>query len=205
MADRLSALRARLRTAGEGTRGAVRRHAFWITLPAVALGVAAVAGAVGASAVTRADEWRVRSQELHGTLEAAARWRRELVPPTSAEEAAWRESEAAVRERGIEPADRLALLQEVAQRAEELGIGDIDLSFASSDELETTALREVGEAVYEVAPWALAVRFTADYPTIASFIGSLPPQVDVHRLAMTAVESGVATELVLIVFAAEGS
>lgn len=194
MKDRLAVA---VRTAGV----AVRRHVFWIALIAAVAAVVAVAGVVGSGALLRADEWRVRSGELLATRAAAAMWREELVPATAEERARWQESEAAVRERGIDPADRLALLQEVAQRAENLGIPDVAVSFEGSDTLGTTAIREVGEAVFEVAPWAMAVRFVADYRTVASFIGALPPQVDVHRLRMSAAEAGVETELLLILFA----
>ena len=205
MADRLSALRTRLKTATEAATVHGRRHAFWIALVAATAGVVAIAGVVGSSALIRADQWRVRAGELRATREAAAMWREHLVPATEAEEEAWRSSEAAVLERGIDPADRLALLQEVAQRAEDLGIGDVSVSFESSDTLEATAIREVGEAVFEVAPWAMSVRFVADYATVASFIGSLPPQVDVHQLRLTGLEMGVEMELVLLLFASDGS
>ncbi len=205
MADRLSALKARLTTAAEATTASARRHAFWIALPVAVLGVVLVAWVVGSGALLRADEWRVRSGELLATREAAAMWREELVPPTEPEQASWQESEAAVQERAIDPVDRLALLQDVAQRADDLGIAGVSVSFESAEALETTAIREVGEAVFEVAPWAMGVRFVAGYEAVASFIGSLPPQVDVHRLRLSATESGVETELLLIMFARDGS
>lgn len=203
MADQLSSLKIRLATAVRATKAAIRRHAFWFAVPAATLGVVAVAGVVGSSALLRADEWQTRSGELRATREAARVWRQELIASSPEEEEAWRASAAAVRERGIDPGDRLALLQQVAQRAEDLGIGDVEVSFERSSALETSAIREVGEAVFEVAPWALSARFTADYRTVGSFIGSLPPQVDVHRLRMAALETAVETELVLIVFAGE--
>ena len=205
MADGLSPLKARLTTAVEVTVGSVRRHAFWIALPVAVLGVVLVAWLVGAGAQLRADEWRVRSGELLATREAAAMWREELIPPTDRERARWQESEAAVQERAIDPADRLALLQEVAQRAEDLGIAGVSVFFESADTLETSAIREVGEAVFEVAPWAMGVRFVAGYEAVSSFIGSLPPQVDVHRMRLSATEAGVETELLLIMFANDGS
>lgn len=205
MAEQLSALKTRLATAAGATAAGARRHAFWIALPAATLGVVLVAAVVGSSALLRADEWQVRARELDATREVASTWREELVPPTTEEEVEWRSSEAAVRELGIDREDRLALLQTVAQRAEDLGISDVGVSFESAGALEATALREVGEAVFEVAPWAVGVRFLSDYRTVASFIGSLPPQVDVHRLRMGAIEGGVETELMLLVFAREGS
>ncbi len=205
MADGLTSLKARLDAATGAATAASRRHAFWVALVVATVGVVTVAGVVGSAALLRADQWRVRTGELLATREAAAMWRAELVPATPAEQEMWGASEAAVRERGIDPSDRLALLQEVAQRAEDLGIGDVRVSFENADTLETTAVREVGEAVFEVAPWALAVRFIADYGAAAALVGSLPPQVDVHRLRMLGLEDGVETELVLLVFADEGA
>lgn len=191
--------------AAEATRVRVRRHAFWIALVAVVLGVVAAAAVVGSAASLRADEWRVRSGELLATREAAAMWREEFAPATSEERSDWQASEARVREHGIDPADRLALLQEVAQRAEDLGIADVAVWFASTDTLGATTIREVGEAVFEVAPWAVGVRIVTDYRAVASYIGSLPPQVDVHRLMLETTSAGVEAELLLIMFASDGA
>lgn len=201
MADRLSALKARLSAAVPQGTAAVRRHGFWVALPVAVLGVVMVAFAVESTALLRAEVWRARSGELGATAEAASVWRDELVPVSEEEESAWRASQAAVRERGIDPEDRLGLLQQVAQRAEDLGVGQVSVAFERADTLAVTAIREVGEAVFEVAPWALRVRFIADYSTTSAFIGSLPPQVDVHRLQMNALETGLETDLILIVFA----
>jgi hypothetical protein len=129
-----------------------------------------------------------------------ATWRRELVPPTPAESAAWRSSERAVRERGIDASDRLALLQLVAQRAEDLGIAGVDVNFISADTLDIPIGREVEDEVFDVAPYALSVRFVGDYDDVARFVGSLPPQVEVHQLGLAAGEEGVGARLLLAVF-----
>lgn len=199
MADRLRALRARLGAAGE----AARQRSFWIALTLATLGVMAVAAAVGSAALLRADAWESRANALRATDGAVAVWRRELVRSSPAESAAWRRSERAVRGRAIAPGDRLALMQLVAQRAEELGIGEVSVAFGAVDTLEIDAVREVDGRVFEPAPYVLQLRFRAAYGQVASFIGALPPAVDVHRLRTEGDgDDALETELVLVVFLA---
>ena len=199
MADRLTAIRARLELVWD----AARRRSFWIVLPLVTVGIIGVAAVVGSTALLRADAWRIRANEVRATGETVEAWRTELVPPTPAESAAWERSQRLVRGRGIEGGDRIALMQLVAQRAEDLGIGAVSVAFAATDTLDINVFREVDGQVFDPAPYALQVRLRSGYGDLASFIGSLPPQVDVHRVTVTREGGGfVGAELVLVVFLA---
>lgn len=199
MADRLKAIGARL----ERVWNAARQRSFWMVLPLVTVGIIGVAGVVGSTALLRADAWRIRTNEIRATGETVEAWRHDLVRPAAAESAAWERSRRMVRGRGIEGGDRIALMQLVAQRADDLGIGSVSVAFAATDTLDVEVFREVDGQVFEPAPYALNVRLRAGYGGVASFIGALPPQVDVHRMTMTeSDDGGVSTELVLVVFLA---
>lgn len=201
MADRLATVTHRLEAVWE----AARARSFWILLPVTTLGVIGVAAVVGSTAMLRADAWRIRANEARATEQTVVAWREDLVPPPAAESAAWERSRRAIRGLGIEGGDRIALMQLVAQRAEDLGLGTVSLAFAASDTLGIDAYREVENAVFEPAPYALHVRLRAGYAGIGSFIGSLPPQVDVHRLEVTRDTAGILTDLILVVFLEEGA
>jgi hypothetical protein len=199
MANRLAEIRERLEPVWE----AARTRSFWIVLPVATLGVIGVAAVVGSTAMLRADAWRVRTNEIRATGETVEAWRQDLVEPPPAESAAWERSRAAVRRLGIEDADRIALMQEVAQRAEDLGLGTVSVSFIAADTLDIEVFREVDGVLFDPAPYALHVKVRAGYDGAASFVGSLPPQVEVHRLRMTRDAGGVLTDLVLAVFVGE--
>jgi hypothetical protein len=200
MADRLTAIRARFGPALE----AAGRRSFWIVLPLAAMGLIVVAGVLGSTAMLRAEAWRIRANEIRATGETVAAWREDLVPASPAESAAWERSARAVRGYGIDAADRIALMQLVAQRAEDLGIGPVAVAFVAADTLAIDVFREVDGRFFDPAPYALRVGFTAPYAGIASFIGALPPQVDVHRLTVARDDEGgrggVRADLVLVVF-----
>jgi hypothetical protein len=201
MADRLSTVTDRLEAAWESARA----RSFWLILVLATLGVIGVAVVAGSTAMLRADAWRTLANEVRATEQTVMAWREELVPPVPAESAAWENSRRAVRGLGIEGGDRIALMQLVAQRAEDLGLAPVSVAFAASDTLGIDAVREVGDVVLESAPYALHVRLRADYAGVGSFIGSLPPQVEVHRLEATRDTAGILTDLILVVFLEEGA
>lgn len=196
--DRLAAVRARL----EAVRDAAGRRSFWIVVPLAALGVVGVAAVVGSTALLRADAWRIRANEIRATSATVEAWRQDLVTPPPAESAAWERSRRAVRELGIDGGDRIALLQLVAQRAEDLGLETVSIGFLAADTLGIDVFREVDGQIFDPAPYALHVRLRAGYEGIGSFIGALPPQVDVHRLRVTREAAGALAELVLVAFLA---
>lgn len=197
--DRLTAVRARLEAVWE----AARQRSFWVVVPLAALGVVGVAGVVGSTALLRADAWRIRANEIRATGETVKAWREDLVAPPPAESAAWEQSRRAVRQLGIDDGDRIALMQLVAQRAEDLGLETAAIGFLPSDTLGIEVFREVDGQIFDPAPYALHVRLRAGYEGIGRFIGALPPQVGVHRLRATREEGSVLTDLVLVIFLGE--
>lgn len=184
----------------------VRRHAFWLALPLAVLAVVVAAAVVRGSAAERAAEWRERHGEVRSTEAVVASWRQEMVPLVPAETIAWRASARAARERGIEAGDRIALMQVVAQRAEERGVADVRVGFVRSDTLQVREIREVSGDVFELAPYALSLRFLADYGAVARVVAALPPQVDVHRLELRGLDGdAVEADFLLVVYLGVGS
>lgn len=196
MADRLDALRARIGAARE----AVGTRSLWIVLPVAVVVVVGAAWLTGSAAVDRGDEWRTRTGELQATEATIESWRNELVRSTPPEREAWERSRRAARRLGIDGPDRIALMEQVAQRAESLGLVTEAVGFASTDTLALEAFREVDGRVFDPAPYAIQLRLRAGYGGVASLLGALPPQVALHRLRMSRDADGVLAELVLVVF-----
>lgn len=178
----------------------VRDHRFWITLPAAVLIPVLAAVWVGRESLERAEAWRTRGAALEATRTVATQWRATLVSPPPAESAAWLESSRAVRQRGIAEPDRIAIMQRVAERAEGLGLSGVSVAFMETASLVTGPPRELGGEVFELAPYGLEVRFGGDYAGVASFIGSLPPQVEVLGLRLATMDEGVDALVTLLVY-----
>ncbi len=183
---------------------AVGERRIWLeTGVAVLVVVVAAAVVVGRTAARRAD-LAERAETLSALADVADRWRADFVEPTSAESAAWLRSRRRVEERGVRATDRVALAQVVAQRAEELGIPDVAVGFTGTDELTPPPARTVDQWTFGMAPYAVTVAFTADYPAVVGFVGSLPPQVQVRRLELNGGETGLELRALLTVSRATG-
>ncbi len=181
-----------------------RARRFWFEVAAAVLLIVVAAWAVKVFASRRIDARSQREAALTELTEVTERWRAGYVPPTPAESAAWRLSERRVRERGVQSTDRVALAQLVAQRAEELGIPDVTVGFTDTEDLTPPPERVVDVWSFGMAPYAVTVEFTADYAAAVSFVGSLPPQVQVRRLVLESVPEGVRASTLLIVTRASG-
>jgi hypothetical protein len=190
--------RVRARLAGAVPQ--IRRHGFWLALPVATAAVVAAAILTASAAAGRSDAWRERHEEARSTDSVLEGWERGLVPPAAEESAAWRASARSARDRGIEAADRVALMHAVAERAEGLGVADVRVGFIRSDTIQPRGVREVSGDIFELAPYALWLRFRSDYPTVARVIGGLPPQVDVHRVELHEGEGDIEADLVLLVY-----
>ena len=72
------------------------------------------------------------------------------------------------------------------------------------DELTPPPARAVDRWTFAMAPYAVTVTFTADYPAVVGFVGSLPPQVQVRRLELNGGETGLELRALLTVSRATG-
>jgi hypothetical protein len=181
----------------------LRKRRFWAEIVAATLVVVVPAVLVASRSAHRTVELRQRERQLARTTNLADLWTRGFRSATPAESAAWHRSERQVAQRGIRSVDRVGLAQLVTQRAEELGIPDVGVTFVSADSLETAPARTVGEWTFRMAPYALVVEFTTGYDRVLSYVGSLPPQVEVRELRLRRTDGGVHARFLLVVF--EGS
>jgi hypothetical protein len=177
--------------------------------PAVGAGAAALALAVagfwlGSTGLARARALQAEAARLEATLAGANAWLRSYRPPVAAESTAWALSERRVRELPLAPGARVALAQAVAQRADELGIAEVRVRFEPTDTIAPLAARVVGARSFGQGATALSVELLADYADIVRFVGSLPPQVEVRRLALGGTPGGVRARLLLTTYGVEG-
>jgi hypothetical protein len=190
----LERLRARL----DPLLAAARTHRFWIECSTLTLLGLVAALSSGLAALERAEALRERTAETGRVRRAMVRWTTELHPPTPRESLAWRESERMLLALGVEAEEPLSLARLISQRAEEVGVADVRIRLASGDSLVTPPPLEAGSVVVESGPHGLVVDFSGSMSEVIGFLGSLPPQVRVGSMRVTAEDPGVRASVVLL-------
>lgn len=173
------------------------KQLFWLTTGLAALIVILAALSTGRSALARAHRLEARADTLARVLRQADHWLLDYQAPAAAESAAWRRSERDVRDLGVRASDRIAVAHVVTQRAEELGIAQVRVRLEPPDTLTPPAPRVVDEWSFEMGS-VLAVEMGADFPAVVSFIGALPPQVEVRQVRLARTGEAVRTRFILI-------
>jgi hypothetical protein len=77
---------------------------------------------------------------------------------------------------------RFSVAQQLAQRAEQLGLTDVRVRFAPADSLEAPPVPELSEARIAVADYVLAVECRGELAAFLSLVNRLPPSVALQQL-----------------------
>lgn len=190
MKERLEAWGRRLRVDPRTARDA-----------AVAAVLCVVLVIVGAAGWRSGAEQRRRGDDLRQTLAATRGWPERFRAAASAESAAWLGSAEAVRELGVESADRIALLQLISRRAADVGLPDARITL-------TAGRGEVGRDEVEwgvtAADYGVFVQLRGDYWSVVALLGALPPMVEVRQVDLVRDAGVLIAELDLTVYRAAG-
>lgn len=162
--------------------GAFRRWRFWVELGSLTVLALVTAGLVARSATRRETALRAQFASLRETRAGVNRWIRDYRAPTPDESLVWRQSQHALAELDGRDSNALSVARLVAQRAEKMGITDIHLRFTGVDDAATRTARLVGPWSIAFSDRAILVEFAGDLSSILSFVGVLPPQVEVGSL-----------------------
>ena len=176
----------------------VRVHGFWVRLSVLTFLALVTLGIVGQSAYSRAasfDEETARLQQIQTGLD---RWAGNITWPTPEETDSWRESEAFFQRLGNAEIQPLALANQLTRRGEEIGPGDIQIRLASPDTAFVPPPRNVGEYVVTSGQTALAVEMSGDLGSMISYLGALPPQLELTDMALSTTEGAARMNLLLL-------
>lgn len=176
----------------------LRAHRFWAECALVTVLGMVAAFSFGWAALGRARAVEARTADLARVEGSFDRWEAELQPPTPQESVTWRASTAALRALGAEATRPLALARLVAQRAEEVGIGDVSIRLLPTDSV--TAFEPVELAGWRVEPAGegLLVEFHGQVGDVVALLGSLPPQAAVGSVQLAPEEGALRARLVLL-------
>lgn len=176
----------------------LRVQRFWLQLAALTLLGLVTLGIVGQSAFSRAasfDDETARLQRIQSGLDY---WAGNVVFPTPEETESWRESETFFQRLGSAEIQPLALANQLTRRGEEIGPGDIQIRLASPDSAFVPGPRTVGAYVVTSGQTALAVEMSGDLGSMISYLGALPPQLELAEMALSTTEGAATMNLLLL-------
>lgn len=176
----------------------LREQRFWVRLAASTALVLAALAIVGRSAYARAeaiDREAIRLQQIQADLD---RWAGTISWPTPEETEGWRESESFFQQLNRAQVQPISLANQLTVRGEEIGPADIQIRLASPDSAYVPPPQSVGDWVVTSGQTALVVEMTGDFGSMISFLGALPPQLELADLALTTTEGVTTMRLLLL-------
>jgi hypothetical protein len=102
-------------------------------------------------------------------------------------------------------AEPLLLARRVAGRAERVRVADLSIRMASGDSLAAGPPLQAGGWTVTEGETGLLVEFTSGIGEIVSFLGALPPQVEVAGIDVSAAGDALRTRMALRLLRAEGA
>lgn len=176
----------------------LREQRFWLELGALSLLALLAAVAIGRSALARADALEAEAARGARIHAGVRRWTSEIQWPTPAESLAWRASEEALEPFRGGAAEPLAVAHLLAGRAEEVGVTNLRVRLVPTDSIALSPAAHAAGWAVEPAGAGIVVEFSGDWSAIVSFLGALPPQVEVIELRSTEEGDGMRTSALLL-------
>lgn len=175
----------------------LRAHRFWVECAFVTFLVLLAGTLVGGRAQARAEGVEREVVRLEQVRAGVDRWLREITPPAAPESLAWRESEQMLEILGGDGVSALSVSHLLAQRAEEIGIRSVRIRLANADSFSIPPATQVGRWELRAGEAAMVAEFVGDWSSVISFLGVLPPQVEVGDVQITARGGLLHTRLLL--------
>jgi hypothetical protein len=184
-------------------RTTIARHRRESVAVACALIVIVVSLASGSAARARIAPAQRQRDSLRGIDQGLATFRAAFRPASLAERAFRLPDSLAI---SVSRDARFSVAQRVAQRAEQLGLTEVRVRFASVDSEQPPAATDLGDAPVAVADYLLVVDARGNASAAFSLVDQLPPSVRVEemRAEHASVGDAAAFRLTLAVFETPG-
>lgn len=132
--------------------------------------------------IAKADTETETAIAIRGTAE---RFSRQFVPVASAETDEWSRTTAQAAEYGVPMESRLALAGSVSRIAEAAGLTSVMVRFVGSDSVAAGSPRQMGEIVFQPAPFGMTLEGSGSALAVARTVLRLPPAVEISGLALS--------------------
>lgn len=158
---------------------------FWLQLAGVTAVALLVFGMIGRAAHSRAEVLEMeasRIAEIHSRIE---RWDAAVTSPGDEERRHWAQSEEAFLRLGAASAEPLAVANQLARRGDDVGPRDVRIRLVSSDSAFIPPPTNVGEWAINRGNAVLVVETSGSWSSAISFLGALPPTVELSGLEVS--------------------
>lgn len=182
MVSRFRSLALALATRFEEAGRFATAHRFWVDLGFFSFLALTTAGVIARSELRREATLRAEASRLEAGRIGADRWVSDFRPAAAPESLLWERSRHSLAALDGRNENALSVARLVAQRAEQVGITDIELRLERRDSTRSPAPRRVGPWSISSGSDAITVEFAGDLSSIASFLGALPARVEIERL-----------------------
>jgi hypothetical protein len=198
MSPQLRELLERGRAVLAGPARALRTNRGWLEATVLVVCALAALGSWGHASHERATALRAQALELEGRTVRVRQILSAFTPADSVERDWWRASELALAGLASSTPDPLGVSRQIALRAEESGVASITMRLVGADTASAFPTSQVGSWVLSPGERGLGLDFTGRWDQVIGLIGSLPPQVDIASLQLSADGGLIRARLVLV-------
>jgi hypothetical protein len=179
-------------------RAAASQHRIQAEGVGVAVLAIVVAVVLGVSAKRSASAMQSELQRLRAASQELSGFRAAFQPGTAAQDSIQLPESMTV---AIPRDVRITLAQRIATTAEESGLSDVRVRFASADSTGTPAVPQFSALAPTVANYSMVIDASGRFAPLLSLVNHLPPSVAIQRLQVTRGAGGTAVyQLILAVF-----
>lgn len=186
-------------------RAFVEKNKFTLVVTAVMLVTVIEAVRVAIPARRQKLELTAESERLESVIAKSNLWVTQFQPASNEESAVWQNTANDIQALGVKPSEKLTLAQIVSRRAENAGYFGAHLKFVTVEGVNPVPPRQVAGVTFNPAPYRLVITGEGGYGTVVSFLGTLPPAVELQSLSLTGGSTGINTSLTLSVFEPAGA
>lgn len=186
-------------------RAFVAKNKFTLVIAAVTLVTVIASARVAIPARRQRAELAAESERLEAVIARSNLWVTQFQPASNEESAIWQNTANEIQALGVKPSEKLTLAQIVSRRADNAGYGGAHLKFVPVDGANPVPPRQVAGVTFNPAPYKLVIAGEGGFGTLATFLETLPPAVELQSVSLSAGDALVNTSLTLSVFEPAGA
>lgn len=179
-------------------RGRIVIDPYWARLVGLTIVATATFIVVARSSERKATEYRREIVRLQRVQAEVDRWVASVEWPTPEETESLSQSEAIFARLDAYQLQPLALANQISQRSEEIGSGDIQIQLVAPDSAYVPPAQQVGNWTVTPGEIALAVTYTGDWNSVIGLLAALPPQVEIAGMELQTGDGVVTLEMMLL-------
>jgi hypothetical protein len=189
----------------ERLRAFLVKNSFTLVVAGVTLVTVISAARVALPARRQKAELAGELVRLDAVIARSNLWVTQFQPASNEETAVWQNSATDIQALGVKPSEKLTLAQVVSRRADNAGYGRAQLKFVPVEGPNPVPPRNVAGVTFNPAPYKLVITGEGGFGTLAAFLGTLPPAVELQSVSLTAGDAQANTSITLSVFEPAGA